>query len=533
MIRILFLFFVLISSFNSFYAKELPFNLKANEHNKNITSELYVWEKIKTDEIPPPINSSTGWKKIGSNALNFNFSKRSYWLKFRIRFREEIRENLYFVLKWKAHDLAELYTPNEVTPIQKVGDTLSKSNWPVKNVLYPTLLLQGEPGEEKEYIVKLSSESIMSFPIDIMDEAGLRANLAIETGLFSLSACLYGLLIFVALLYYRATGYKEFLLYTCYAFCMGASYDVNYGNAIELFWEETPLWSEKVNYFFFNLGGLFGFQFIRKFLDTKVFLPWVDKILLCFEIILGITLPLIFTMETIAYLTLTNEIIYSISIPMILLSGIYLKGRGNKKLNLFLLSWSLYLTLGYISIFYYMGILEYGFFTVYSVPLFFPADLLILLYNIIQKYSQNIEEKNSLLETLKGFLNKPRYVRSKISGLDVDESLSALENLMNTEKLFVEEEVSIQIVSAKIGLSTHQLSELLNSRLGMGFAAYLNSKRIEEAKTLLKNDQEDNILNIAFAVGFGSKTSFNVEFKKATGLTPKQYKSYAQKVLLQ
>lgn len=532
MIRISFFLLVLISSFGSIFAKELPFTLKTNEHNKNITPELYLWEKTYTENIPPPSNQNDGWKKIRSNALNFNFSKRSYWLKFRIRFREEIRENLYFVIRWKAHDLAELYTPNGVTPIQRVGDTLSKSNWPVKNVLYPTLLLQGEPGEEKEFIVRIKSESIMSFPIDIMDEAGVRANLAIETGVFSLSACLYGMLILVALLYYRATEYKEFLLYTCYAFCMGASYDVNYGNAIEFFWEDSPLWAEKVNYFFFNLGGLFGFQFIRKFLETETYLPWVDRVLFFFSVILGLTLPLIFTMNTIAYLTLANEIIYSISIPMILISGIYLRRRGNRKLNLFLVSWGMYMTFGYISIFYYMGILEYGFFTVYSVPLFFPADLLILLYNIIQKYSQNLEEKNSLLETLRGFINKPRYARSKIAGLDVDESLNALEHLMSTEKLFAEEEVTIQMLASKIGLSTHQLSELLNSRLGMGFAAYLNSKRIEEAKLLLKNDTEDNILNIAFAVGFGSKTSFNVEFKKATGLTPKQYKSFVQKAVL-
>ncbi|TGL42034.1 helix-turn-helix domain-containing protein [Leptospira langatensis] len=521
---------IFLSGVLSLTGKESSFSLGLNEHTKNITPELFVWEKQDTNQFPPSVSSSKGWKKLGLNALNFNFSKRAYWIKFRIKFRPEIRENIYFVLRWKAHDLAELYTPNGIAPIQRVGDSLSKSNWPVKTVLYPTFLLQGDPGEEKEYLVRLKSESIMSFPIEIMDEAGVRSNLAIETGLFSLSACLYGLLIFVALLYYRATGYGEFLLYTGYAFCMGASYDVNYGNAIEIFWEDSPLWAEKINYFFFNLGGAFGFLFIRRFLDTKTFLPWVDRLLFLFSVILVITLPLIFTMQTIAYLTTTNEIIYAVSIPMILISGIYLRGRGNRKLNLFLVSWGLYMTLGYISIFYYMGYLEYGFFTVYSVPLFFPADLLILLYNIVQKYSRNIEEKNSLLEALSEFINKPRYVRSKISGLDVDESLSALEALMNEEKPFLQEEITIQLVANKIGLSTHQLSELLNSRLGMGFAAYINSKRIEEAKRLLHTG-EDNILNIAFTVGFGSKTSFNVEFKKSTGLTPKQYKSTMQKLI--
>ncbi len=524
-------FFFILVSFNtiSLSGKETSFSLTPTEHNKNISSELLFLEDSERKLSVTDTNKSFVWKRLGREALNFNFSKKTFWLKFRIKFREEIRENFYFVLRSKSHDFAELYIPNGVIPIQAAGDKISKKYWPVKNVLYPTLLLQGEPGEEKEFFVKLKSESIMSFPIDIMDEAGLRESLAIETGLFSLSACLYGLLILVALLYYRATGFKEFLFYAGYAFCMGASYDINYVNAIQLFWDDSLLWSEKSTFFFFNLGGVFGFQFIRRFLETKTFLIWVDWVLKICSLVLLTTLPLIFYLDTISYVTMTNAVVYALSIPLILGSGVYLRRQGNSKLNLFLLSWGIYLTLGYISIFYYLGVVEYGFFTVYSVPLFFPVDLFVLLYNIVQKYSQNLEEKNSLLESMKEFLNKPRYVRSKISGLDIDESLNALESLMNREKLFQQEEVNINMVANKIGINIHQLSELLNSRLGLRFAAYINSKRIEEAKRLLRTGEEENILNIAYTVGFGSKTSFNVEFKKSTGLTPKGYKNLFQK----
>lgn len=526
-VSILFVFFVCIAS--SLTAKENPVTLDPFEHRKNISSELLFMEDPESNLTPLQVYRFSQWKKVQGESLQFNFSKKAFWLKFRIRFREGNRENLYFVLKSKAHDKAELFIPNGVLPVQEVGDKVSRSKWSVKNILYPAFQLEGDPGEEKVYYVRLKSESIMSFPTELMDEAGIRGNLALETGFISLSAFLYGSLIFFALLYYRATGYKEFLFYSGYAFCMGASYDVNYGNAIGFILDDGLLCSERSNFFFFQLGGVFGFEFIRRFLETRKDLLWLDRILFLASAALLLSLPLVFLLETISYVTRLNEFIYAFTIPLILGSGIYLRRKGNKKLNLFLLSWGIYMTLGYISIFYYIGLVDYNFWIVYSVPLFLPLDLIILLYNIILKYSRNLEEKNNLIESLNEFLNKPRYSRSKISGLDVEESLSALEYLMNRDKLFQDEEVSMNLVASRVGLTNHQLSELLNSRLGMGFAAYINSKRIEEAKRLLRTGEEENILNIAFNVGFGSKTSFNVEFKKLTGLTPKQYKSLSEK----
>ena len=58
------------------------------------------------------------------------------------------------------------------------------------------------------------------------------------------------------------------------------------------------------------------------------------------------------------------------------------------------------------------------------------------------------------------------------------------------------------------------------------FPALLNRYRIAEAKKLLKTSGTDssNILDIAFQVGFKTKTAFNRAFKTDTGLTPSQFK---------
>ncbi|WP_238325609.1 7TM diverse intracellular signaling domain-containing protein [Leptospira inadai] len=493
-------------------------------HSENITSRLEFMEV--SDNAASPLSNimELNWRKFGLSSLNFNFSDKVYLFRFKVRFRSPLKEDLFLVLRWKAHDLAELYIPKRVSPVQSTGDAFSKTNWPVQSVLYPTLRLQGNPGEEKEFFLKLKSLSMMSFPIELLDEVGLRNDLAIETGLFALSACFYLLMVFVAVVYYKTTGLKEFLFYAGYALCMGFSYNINFGNVYELFWPEGLRWSERINFFFFEIATIFFFQFIRKFLETKRRLPWLDKTLLGFLILSVGTIPLTFFSEALPLISRTSTILYGVAIPLILFAGVYLQKTGNGKLKLFLFSWFIYMILGYMSILYYFGVLSYSFFTVYAVPIVLPLDLVVLLYNIIQKHSENAEEKHNLSETLRDASNQPKYQRSKLSNIDVDASLNSLVSLMNSEKPYLAEKLQLQEVADRLRLTQHQLSELLNSRLGMNFAAYINSLRIDEAKLILESGSEKNILNIAFMVGFGSKTSFNVEFKKATGLTPKQYK---------
>lgn len=52
---------------------------------------------------------------------------------------------------------------------------------------------------------------------------------------------------------------------------------------------------------------------------------------------------------------------------------------------------------------------------------------------------------------------------------------------------------------------------------------FVNFHRIREAKELLLRNSEMSILEIAFAVGFNSKSSFNDAFKKDTGVSPSDF----------
>jgi AraC-like DNA-binding protein len=105
-----------------------------------------------------------------------------------------------------------------------------------------------------------------------------------------------------------------------------------------------------------------------------------------------------------------------------------------------------------------------------------------------------------------------------------------LSSLMENEKLFLDNDLNLPAVAEKLGISIHETSFLINETTQDNFYNFINKYRVEEAKKLLASSKMDelNILGIAFASGFNSKTTFNTTFKKIVGISPSQY-SKAQK----
>jgi AraC-like DNA-binding protein len=112
--------------------------------------------------------------------------------------------------------------------------------------------------------------------------------------------------------------------------------------------------------------------------------------------------------------------------------------------------------------------------------------------------------------------------------LDPETAENALERLnymFRVEKIYRSERLSLDSLSERLGYQPHQLSGLINGRLGKSFTELLADYRVEEAKKRLSDPGEKaHILNIAFNAGFGTKASFNRIFKARTGLTPSEFR---------
>jgi len=98
--------------------------------------------------------------------------------------------------------------------------------------------------------------------------------------------------------------------------------------------------------------------------------------------------------------------------------------------------------------------------------------------------------------------------------------------IVEERKLYIESDMSLSSLSVLIGGNTQKTSEVINQYGNQNFNDFINNYRIEEAKKLLLNKDNDmyTISSIAFDVGFNSLSTFNVAFKKFVGITPSSFK---------
>lgn len=103
---------------------------------------------------------------------------------------------------------------------------------------------------------------------------------------------------------------------------------------------------------------------------------------------------------------------------------------------------------------------------------------------------------------------------------------------MEKERLFLDNDLDLPTVADKLGISIHETSFLINEVTKDNFYNFINKYRVEEAKRLLSSSAiaELNILGIAFASGFNSKTTFNTTFKKFVGISPSQFSKEQKKI---
>lgn len=90
---------------------------------------------------------------------------------------------------------------------------------------------------------------------------------------------------------------------------------------------------------------------------------------------------------------------------------------------------------------------------------------------------------------------------------------------------YLNPDLSMDMLSQALGYPKHHITEVLNKEIGKNFFQFVNEYRVEAVKEMLSTKSYFSIEAIGYECGFNSKSSFFSTFKKATGLTPLQYKS--------
>ncbi len=122
---------------------------------------------------------------------------------------------------------------------------------------------------------------------------------------------------------------------------------------------------------------------------------------------------------------------------------------------------------------------------------------------------------------------KKKYEKSALSPEVEDAVLTRLNDLLATQKPYLDSTLSLPKLAGQLGTSPHHLSQLLNDRLGLTFFDWLATQRIAEARQLLSDPATAHfkIDEIAERVGYNSTSAFHTAFKRLTRQTPAQFRS--------
>ena len=125
------------------------------------------------------------------------------------------------------------------------------------------------------------------------------------------------------------------------------------------------------------------------------------------------------------------------------------------------------------------------------------------------------------------FLRYPDILKEKVQYPigNADELKNRLCILMENDKPFKNAELNIAELSDMLGTKPHILSKVINEYYNKNFRDYINEFRVNEFIKISISEEYKNytFLAIALEVGFNSKSTFNLAFKKATKLSPSEY----------
>ena len=85
--------------------------------------------------------------------------------------------------------------------------------------------------------------------------------------------------------------------------------------------------------------------------------------------------------------------------------------------------------------------------------------------------------------------------------------------------------MNLEIAASKACMSKFHFSRIFKKATGVNFQKYINNRRVEKAKELLRST-DLTVTEIAMEVGYGDITSFERIFKNCARITPSAYKTF-------
>ena len=518
------------------------FNCRSNiTVNQQVDLNISIYRDPGGNLSFSDIVQKTGFFKPASlNHISEGYTPDTIWVKADLFNASDNPHNGYLILNWGNIILAEYHVPDDNNNphhsgwrTERNGLILPLSEWNIPR--QPSSLKLNLAGHSRQTVfIKLSGIFQKSFPVIFMtdkqysDFQTKRHLTQISFGILLLVLVTFNIFLFILFRDEIHVWYILFILnlWTVFFFTQG--------DGIIYFMSHSPDKIVAFTYWILPLAGYSLVRFYSSFLQIQRISPFAEMLMIIARnIYFLLYIPfLILPKHYGVYLFHFTNVVILLAVFILTLYAFYQKLDVAK---IIILPMFFYLTAIGMTAFHFMNLIQYNLVTALIIMIVIPVDLVFFsavlfkrvneLKNTFQNKSANqeypVETVNSLEISFKKSKNKPEPVYLK--GKNIPELKRELHNQMSFQKPWLEENFNTAQLAARMDLSIHQVSELLNKYMGVSFAELTNQYRLNETFNMMKTSPGKNMLEIALSAGFQSKSAFNRIFKEKTGLTPTEY----------
>jgi serine phosphatase RsbU (regulator of sigma subunit)/anti-sigma regulatory factor (Ser/Thr protein kinase) len=401
-------FIILLLAFYVPVNGQNQFTISASLTEASLGSHIDIFEdKTGSLDIKDVIHER--FTPSSQNEPGFGFTSSVFWVRLTVKNPEQNQVDWLLEIAYPPLDYITIFIPdgNGNYNSKSTGDRLPFSSREIKHRNY-LFTLSEDPNSIKSYYLRFQSNSSMNFPMNYWKEESFINKIDSEQLLLGIYFGAVIIMIIYNFFLYLGFREKSFIYLLLFVASWGFAQMAINGLAFQYFWSDW-IWWANINLPFFIFATLAASnQFCRSLLNTKVNIPFWDKILK-YETLLFIS-GMFFSL--IADYSLSVRIVAALAIADIITLGIvgFISIRYGRSALFFLSAWSLFFLGAFLFALKSFGILPGNFITNWGVQI--GSFALLILLSIAVQDRIDTEKKAKLAAQQDAIKTQQKMVES-------------------------------------------------------------------------------------------------------------------------
>lgn len=140
-----------------------------------------------------------------------------------------------------------------------------------------------------------------------------------------------------------------------------------------------------------------------------------------------------------------------------------------------------------------------------------------------------------LKKTIANLIANRRLLRNKFSGAQQQEDKMEKITMKSSDEILMckimkvvnehldDPALNVEMLASEVGLSRVHVNRKLRELTNLSTRDFIKNIRLQQAATLLVQDQKFTISEIAYATGYTNLSHFSSSFREKYGMSPKEY----------